>query len=403
MAIYTTQLRSIVEQAQTDAHVGPDDFTVAYARLGLSDYPIFDESYRQPLNDKIIRHYYFQEIGSETVARFAWYVRNTMFEMMPFYNQLYSSLNLITDPLTNVQYTYRDVITESKTDAGTSSQTTSGQTSRNETETHDGDDVTEAAKGAAKTETLQHGHYVTEDTTHGHTVVEDLEHGHVETDTTTYGHEIDESSSTTYGRTQATVNGGSDQTLEGATHEREIRSDTPMNQIPSGGVENLNYATEVTYTDREGQRAGSTTYGGTTNVTYGGTDSETGTTEHGGVDVLQKLNEGTDTTTTTNSGTDTKTTSNTGADTTTTTTSGADTTTLSHGEEITTVETGTSSGSKSESDSRQTDTDGTRSHERIGYDGISQSKLLEEFRKTFLNVDLQVINSLQQCFFGLWA
>ena len=403
MAIYTTQLRSIVEQAQTDAHVGPDDFTVAYARLGLNDYPIFDESYRQPLNDKIIRHYYFDEIGAETVARFAWYVRMTMFEMMPYFNQLYASLNLITDPLTNVQYTYRDVITESKTDAGTSSQTTSGQTSRNETETHDGDDVTEAAKGAAKTETLQHGHYVTEDMTHGHEIVEDLAHGHVETDTTTYGHEIDESSSTTYGRTQGTVNGGSDQTLEGATHEREIRSDTPMNQIPAGGVENLNYATEVTYTDREGQRAGTTTYGGTTNVTYGGTDSETGSTEHGGVDVLQKLNEGTDTTTTTNSGTDTKTVSNTGADTTTTTTSGADTTTLSHGEEITTVETGTSSGSKSESDSRQTDTDGTRSHERIGYDGISQSKLLEEFRKTFLNVDLQVINSLQQCFFGLWA
>ena len=403
MAIYTTQLRSIVEQAQTDAHVGPDDFTVAYARLGLNDYPIFDESYRQTLNDKIIRHYYFQEIGAETVARFRWYVRNTMFEMMPFYNQLYASLNLITDPLTNVQYTYQDVITESKTDAGTSSQTTSGQTSRTETETHDGDDVTEAAKGSGKTETLQHGHYITEDMTHGHEIVEELEHGHTETDTTTYGRVTDETGTTTYGRTQATVNGGTDQTLEGATHEREIRSDTPMNQIPSGGVENLNYATEVTYTDREGQRAGTTTYGGTTNVTYGGSDGEVANTTNSGEDVTETVNAGTDTTTTTNAGTDSKTVSNTGADTTTTTTSGADTTTLSHGEEITTVESGTSSGSKSETDSRTSDMDGTRSHERIGYDGISQRNLLEEFRKTFLNVDLQVINSLQQCFFGLWA
>ena len=403
MAIYTTQLRSIVEQAQTDAHVGPDDFTVAYARLGLSDYPIFDENYRQTLNDKIIRHYYFQEIGAETVARFAWYVRNTMFELMPFYNQLYDSLDLITDPLTNVQYTYRDVITESRTDEGTESVMTTDQRARTEVEAHDGDDVTEAAKGAAKTEILQHGHYITEDMTHGHEIVEELEHGHTETDTTTYGHEIDESGSTTYGRTQATVNGGTDQTLEGATHEREIRSDTPMNQIPAGGVENLNYATEVTYTDREGQRAGTTTYGGTTNVTYGGTDSETSSTEHGGIDVLQKLNEGTDTTTTTNAGTDSKTVSNTGADTTTTTTSGADTTTLSHGEEITTTENTSENGTKSATDSRQTDTDGTRNHERIGYDGISQSKLLEEFRKTFLNVDLQVIESLKQCFFGLWA
>ena len=118
-------------------------------------------------------------------------------------------------------------------------------------------------------------------------------------------------------------------------------------------------------------------------MSYGGTDTETGKTEHSGVDVLQKLNEGTDTTTTT--------------------TNGKDTTTLSHGEQVYTTDNGTSSGSKTESDSRQIDTDGTRSHERIGYDGISQSRLLEEFRKTFLNVDLQVINSLQQCFFGLWA
>lgn len=403
MAIYTTQLRSIVEQAQTDAHVGPDDFTVAYARLGLNDYPIFDESYRQTLNDKIIRHYYFQEIGAETVARFRWYLRNTMFEMMPYFNQLYDSLNLITDPITNVKYTYRDVMTESRTDEGSATESTEGATSRVKAETHSGNDVTEEAKGAGKIELLEHGHYVTEDMTHGHTVREDLAHGHVETDTTTYGHDIDESGSTTYGRTQATVNGGTDQTLEGATHEREIKSDTPMNQIPGGGVENLNYATEVTYTDREGSKAGTTTYGGTTNVTYGGTDTEKGKTEHSGVDVLQKLNEGTDTTTTTNSGIDSKTVSNTGADTTTTTTNGKDTTTLSHGEQVYTTDNGTSNGSKSETDSRQIDTDGTRSHERIGYDGISQSRLLEEFRKTFLNVDLQVINSLQQCFFGLWA
>ena len=403
MAIYTTLLRSIVEQAQTDAHVGPDDFSPAYARLGLDDYPIFDEAYRATLNDKIIRHYYFQEIGAETAARFAWYVRNTMHEMMPFYNQLYNSLNLITDPLTNVNYTYQDVITESKTDEGTNSTATTSSGTRHKVEAHDGDDVTEAAKGASKVEQLQHGHYITEDMTHGHEITEELEHGHTETDTTTYGRVTDETGTTTYGRTQATVNGGTDQTLEGATHEREIRSDTPMNQIPSGGVENLNYATEVTYTDREGQRAGTTTYGGTTNVTYGGQDSEVGQTANSGADTTETVHDGTDTTTTTNAGTDSKTTSNTGADTTTTTTSGADTTTLTHGEEITTDETSSSQGSETGSDSRQIDTDGTRSHERIGYDGISQSRLLEEFRKTFLNVDLQVINSLQQCFFGLWA
>ncbi len=382
MAIYTTQLRSIVEQCQAEAHVGPDDFTVAYERLGLSDYPIFDESYRQSLNDKIIRHYYFQEIGDETVARFRWHLRSTMWEQMPYFNQLYNSLNLITDPLTNVHYTYSEAIAENVSEEGSESR--SGTTNRDVdvTETHSGDDVTEAAKGTTTTEELEHGHTVTDALQHGKTETETLQHGHV----------VDDSQVTNYGRTQATANGGSDQTLDGKTSEREIKSDTPMNQITAGGVEALNYATEVTYTDREGTRAGTTTYGGTTDVTYGGADTTTDRT----------VNSGTDTTTTGTTGTDTSTTTNAGTDTTTTTTDGSDTTTLTHGEVVTTVTNDDTTSSSQGTDTRETDRDLTRDHERMGYTNVSQSRLLEEFRKTFLNVDLRVIESVSRCFFGLW-
>jgi hypothetical protein len=382
MAIYTTQLRSIVEQCQADYHAGPDDFTCAYARLGLADYPIFDESYRQTLNDKIIRHYYFCEIGDETVARFRWHLRTTMFEQMPYFNQLYQSLNLITDPLTNVHYTYSEAIAENVSVEGSESRTGTVNRDVDVTETHTGDDVTEAAKGTTTTEELEHGHTVTDSLQHGKTETETLQHGHV----------VDDSQVTNYGRTQATVNGGSDQTLDGKTSEREIKSDTPMNQITAGGVEGLNYATEVTYTDREGTRAGTTTYGGTTNVTYGGADSTTDRT----------VNSGTDTTTTGTTGTDTSTTTNAGTDTTTTTTDGADTTTLTHGEVVTIVTNDDTATSTTGTDTRATDRDLTRDHERMGYDGISQSRLLEEFRKTFLNVDLRVIESVGRCFFGLW-
>lgn len=382
MAIYTTQLRSIVEQCQTEAHVGPDDFTCAYARLGLNDYPIFDESYRQTLNDKIIRHYYFCEIGDETVARFRWHLRATMWEQMPYFNQLYQSLNLVTDPLTNVHYTYSEAIAENVSEEGTESRSGTVNRDIDVTETHTGDDVTEAAKGTTTTEELEHGHTVTDALQHGKTETETLQHGHV----------VDDSQVTNYGRTQATVNGGSDQTLDGKTSEREIKSDTPMNQITAGGVEALNYATEVTYTDREGTRAGTTTYGGTTNVTYGGADSTTDRT----------VNSGTDTTTTGTTGTDTSTTTNAGTDTTTTTTDGADTTTLTHGEVVTTVTNDDTETSATGTDTRETDRDLTRDHERMGYTNVSQSRLLEEFRKTFLNVDLRVIESVSKCFFGLW-
>jgi len=37
--------------------------------LGLMDYPIINEEYRTQLNAKIFAHYYYHEIGFETVAR----------------------------------------------------------------------------------------------------------------------------------------------------------------------------------------------------------------------------------------------------------------------------------------------------------------------------------------------
>lgn len=76
MARYTTELYKLVNG-------GVD--------IGLNDYPIFDETYRKTLNEKIINHYYFEEIGQETPFKFRHYFRTAMHEIMPFYNQLYKS------------------------------------------------------------------------------------------------------------------------------------------------------------------------------------------------------------------------------------------------------------------------------------------------------------------------
>ena len=383
MAIYTTLLRSIVEQRQADAHVGPDDFSVAYATLGLDAYPIFDEAYRSTLNDKIIRHFYFREIGFETVAQFRWYVDATMRENMPYFNQLYDSLNLIVDPITNVRYTYTDVTNLETLDTSTGETSANGSKSITETETHAGDDVTEAEKGTTRVEELEHGKTVTDTYQHGHTL----------TDTNEYGKTVNVVDETEYGRTEKTENSGHDDVLEGATHERTIRSDTPMNQITNQGVENLSYATEVDYTDREGQTAGRTTFGGVTDVTFGGTDTTTTDTTDGG----------TDTATHEHTGTDVDTKAATGTDTTTTTDTGSDTTTLTHGEEITTTSGTMTTDSTESSSERSIDTDTTKTHTGSGYQGASPSVLLEEYRKTFLNVDMQVIASLDKLFFGLWG
>ena len=69
------------------------------------DYPIFDEEYRPILEEKITRHFYFREIGFETVGRFLYHLETKMNEIMPYYNQLYESTRLEFNPLINYQVT----------------------------------------------------------------------------------------------------------------------------------------------------------------------------------------------------------------------------------------------------------------------------------------------------------
>lgn len=126
MSKYTTQLRWPIEQRLKDLNLVNDEanWPHVYDALGLADYPIFKESHRQVLNDKIIRRYYLREIGFETMGQFKLMMRRTMFEIMPYYNQLYESEGLVTDPLlsTNKDYSEewtRDEITD--TDGTTTS------------------------------------------------------------------------------------------------------------------------------------------------------------------------------------------------------------------------------------------------------------------------------------------
>lgn len=59
--------------------------------LGLKTYPIFNEKYRQILNDKIKTHYFFREIGFKQPDKFIFFLNMKMSEIMPYYNQLYNS------------------------------------------------------------------------------------------------------------------------------------------------------------------------------------------------------------------------------------------------------------------------------------------------------------------------
>lgn len=71
--------------------------------IGLKDYPIYEEKHREELNNKIINHYRFREIGLETPSLFIYYLNQKMDEIMPYYNQLFHSESIEFNPLYNIE------------------------------------------------------------------------------------------------------------------------------------------------------------------------------------------------------------------------------------------------------------------------------------------------------------
>lgn len=57
--------------------------------FGLTSYPIFDESYRETLNNNILNYYLESEIGVETAELFKRLLNDRMNLIMPKYNKMY--------------------------------------------------------------------------------------------------------------------------------------------------------------------------------------------------------------------------------------------------------------------------------------------------------------------------
>ena len=74
----------------------------------MDSYPIFDENYRNTLNQNILYHYYENEIGFETAPLFRFYLNQKLNEIMPYYNELYKVQKKLIDEnlwLNNVNLT----------------------------------------------------------------------------------------------------------------------------------------------------------------------------------------------------------------------------------------------------------------------------------------------------------
>ena len=109
MPVFTMELREVLEVTDN---------------IGLDDYPIFDEAHRLVLNQKIIDHYFNQEIGRETVSMFRLAMSRRMNEIMPYYNQMYESEKIKIDPLYTVDITTESTNESTQESSGTGSTTT---------------------------------------------------------------------------------------------------------------------------------------------------------------------------------------------------------------------------------------------------------------------------------------
>lgn len=147
MAKYTMELRTIIENEKLFPPIETD---LALTNI-LKNYPIFKEVavdrngkefyLRDELNNVILNHFYFREIGFETAPRFLFHLNRKMFEIMPLYNQRFESTFLNIKPTDNVDMseTFEHTTTGNGTTTTTGTNTTNGTTTN--TNNSSGDNI----------------------------------------------------------------------------------------------------------------------------------------------------------------------------------------------------------------------------------------------------------------------
>lgn len=146
MSIYTTQVRWIIEQETIDSAHLPimQRLTLACPKIFNFDFPIWSEDYRIKLEEKILKRYFNKEIGLETIGLWKFYLNERLNIIMPYYNDLYRTVSVDYDFLTdtnsteiytgnkkseeNANYNGKGNMTGSTTESGTSEQTQNSKT-----------------------------------------------------------------------------------------------------------------------------------------------------------------------------------------------------------------------------------------------------------------------------------
>lgn len=265
----------------------------AGVKLWDFEYPSYyqgDE--KAAFEQKVIDHFYFRQIGAETVGRFLHYFRRTVREIMPYYIQRYKSVELMDDPEIRPLENYNMI--EEFSAEGSEDETRSGTTGG----TSSGKETRTGSTGAT-----------TEST--------------------------------------GTSSGTGSKTTSESSKDTSVHSDTPQGQlsmtISADGSATLAYASDLTQqvTNGSGSESSEASESTTQSSKTTGTSSETSETS------------------------------------------------------------GTTSGTSSETGAK-TSMDKHRLTRRGNIGVTTYAQLLEGYRQTFLNIDMEVIDELEICFLGVF-
>lgn len=228
MSSFTVQLRWLIENNF--------DFQ-------LTEYPIFDETYRNILNQKILNHYKFREIGFETPALFRHYLKTTLNEIMPYYNQLYKSQLLQFNPLYDVDYqnTFTKTTSRKTTTAGETTNNGSGSSTLHNTNETTGSITNHSTSSdTSSSQNVDNGKTIKTDTGQGAIGITDI-------DSVQYATEVD------FMKNSNTGSGTSSNTTDGTNNSTTSTVDSGTSSSTSQNTINNNIETDITNTDTYAQ------------------------------------------------------------------------------------------------------------------------------------------------------
>src|SRR5690606_19658290 len=357
MAVFTMELREIIEHYSQYNDDLTTDERIEIGRQKLFDfhYPFFSEEYRKEFETHFIRHFYFREIGMETEGSFKFHLKTWLSINMPYFNKLFESEQFDFDPF--ISY---DLLTTYERDLEKQESITNESTGST-TAQNDGETTQTGSNESSHTQRVEGENNATR--TNADTI---------NTDTTTTGETTSSNQAET--ETTTTANGTTDQ------FDRELTADTPDNRLqiayeePTQSV--IEYATQI----KENQNTNATTNSETNNQSTTGSTTQndsqsvgTSTTEN------REQTESQDTLQNT-----------TGSE----TSSGNVNTTTS---ETTAINQSNTGNQQNEGDEKETYTENKR-----GSIGVkTYSEMLQEYRETFIRVEVDIFNEMGRHLFML--